>query len=133
MTTLIRKEIRLLLPFFAIALLLAALPAWWVVSETSFTSGGEGVFWIFGFGLVLLGLAPFGQEFGLGTFSSLLAQPEQRNRIWKTKLLLILPLAVLVLLVLIVTIHWRLESLLQAVTQRLAENQGYRVWDLNVQ
>ena len=30
---------------------------------------------MFGFGVMLLGLAPFGQEFGLGTFHSLLAQP----------------------------------------------------------
>src|SRR5579862_2752062 len=133
MTHLLRKEIRLLLPFFGIALFLAVVPPWILAGESFASSAQETVFWAFGFGLVLLGLAPFGQEFGLGTFSSLLAQPEQRNRIWKTKLLLILPLAVLVLLVLIVTIHWRLESLLQAVTQRLAENQGYRVWDLNVQ
>lgn len=134
MTPLIRKEIRLLLPFFGIALFLAVLPAW-VVSENSYAwSGNETIYWIFGFGLVLLGLAPFGQEFGLGTFSSSLAQPAQRNRIWKTKLLLILVAALFVLLALIVSIHLRFDSLLNAVAQRIEEDERAKyLWDLDFQ
>lgn len=134
MTPLIRKEIRLLMPFFGIALLLAVLPAW-IVSEYSFAwSGDETIFWIFGFGLVLLGLAPFGQEFGLGTFSTSLAQPAQRNHIWRTKLLLILVAALLVLLALIVSIHLRFDALLTTVAQRIEEDtRANRLWDLDFQ
>lgn len=134
MTPLIRKEIRLLLPFFGIALFLAILPAW-VVSESSFAwSGNESIYWIFGFGLVLLGLAPFGQEFGLGTFSTSLAQPAQRNRIWTTKLLLILVATLLVLLALIVSIHLRFDSLLKTVAQRIEEDtRANYLWDLSYQ
>lgn len=134
MTPLIRKEIRLLLPFFGIALLLAVLPAW-IVSENSFAwSGNESIYWIFGFGLVLLGLAPFGQEFGLGTFSTSLAQPAQRSRIWWTKLLLILVAALLVLLALIVSIHLRFDALLKMVAQNIEEDtRANRLWDLAFQ
>lgn len=134
MTPLIRKEIRLLLPFFGIALLLAVLPAW-IVSEYSFAwSGNQTLFWIFGFGLVLLGLAPFGQEFGLGTFSTSLAQPAQRSRIWRTKLLLILVATLLVLLALIVSIHLRIDALLKTVAERIGEDTRVnRLWDLDFQ
>jgi hypothetical protein len=89
MSPLLRKEIRLILPFWGIALALGVIPVfamrsteWWHVSD--------GAFLLFAFGLTLLGLAPFGQEFGWGTFSIMLAQPVERRRIWKTKFLLTL-------------------------------------------
>jgi hypothetical protein len=78
-------------------------------------------------------LSSFGQEFGLGTFSSLLAQPLQRNRIWKTKLLLVTIAALLALLVMIVSMHLRLDSILESVTGRLANDHGNRSWNLLVQ
>lgn len=132
--TSLRKEIRLLLPFFGIALFLAVVPSWILAGESFASSARETVFWVFGFGLVLLGLAPFGQEFGLGTFSSLLAQPAQRNRIWTTKLLLILAATLLVLLALIVSIHLRFDSLLKAVAERIEEDKrGDYLWDLDFQ
>ncbi len=134
MTHLLRKEIRLLLPFFGIALFLAVVPPWILAGESFASSAQETVFWAFGFGLVLLGLAPFGQEFGLGTFSNLLAQPAQRNRIWWTKLLLILAAALLVLLALIISIHLRFDSLLATVAQRIEEDtRAHYLWDLDYQ
>ena len=134
MTPLIRKEIRLLLPFFGIALFLAVLPAWIVSANGFASSGNESIFWIFGFGLVLLGLAPFGQEVGLGTFSCSLAQPAQRNRIWMTKFFLILMAASLVLLALIVSIHLRFDFLLKEIAQRIEEEtRANYLWDLDFQ
>lgn len=134
MTPLIRKEIRLLLPFFGIALFLAVLPAWFVSANGFASSGNQSIFWVFGFGLVLLGLAPFGQEVGLGTFSSSLAQPAQRNRIWTTKFLVMLAAALLVLLALIVSIHLRFDSLLKEVAQRIdEEKRANYLWDLDFQ
>src|SRR5262249_39044204 len=91
----------------------------------------EFVFWPLGFGIMLLGLASFGQEFSLGTFSSLLAQPLQRNRIWITKLLLVSVAALLALLAFIVSTHLRLGSILESVTERLAEVRVGRDWDFN--
>lgn len=121
MTPLIRKEIRLLLPFLGIALFLAAVPSW-VISEESYVAPiNPVIYWAFGFGVMLLGLAPFGQEFSLGTFPSLLAQPLQRNRIWLTKLLLISAAALFALLVFVFSIHLRLDSILSAVTQQIQD------------
>ena len=81
MNALVRKEIRLIRPAWISAVLLALAPG------ASFAFGyGPG----FGFaasalGAILLGLASFGQEFGSGTFSLLLAQPVPRRRIWRVK------------------------------------------------
>lgn len=119
MTPLIRKEIRLLLPFLAIALFLAVVPSWVISDESYIAPINPVIYWAFGFGVMLLGLAPFGQEFSLGTFPSLLAQPLQRNRIWLTKLLLISAAAVLALVVFVFSIHLRLDSILSAVTQQI--------------
>ncbi len=126
-----RKEIRLLLPFFAIAVFLAAVPVW-LFPESSYKAPMSGmIFGGFALGTMLLGLAPFGQEFSLGTFSSLLAQPAKRNRIWGTKLLLSAVAAIIVLLVLIISLHLRLNSLLNAVNERLL-NDEWKVWNLSV-
>ena len=40
----------------------------------------------FFFGMILLAVDSFGREFSLGTFSSLMAQPIERRRIWRTKI-----------------------------------------------
>jgi hypothetical protein len=139
MTPLIRKEIRLLLPFFGIALFLAAVPSWIIPEESYIAPINPVVYWAFGFGMMLLGLAPFGQELSLGTFSSLLAQPLQRNRVWLTKLLLISAAGLLALLVFVLSIHLRLDSILRAVTERILEipadqfGSYNRSWNLNLQ
>ncbi len=101
MSPLVAKEIRLLLPAFGMALLLAILPAWIVplsiyVNAHDFDSQTRGSDFAaiivsllvppFGLGVVILALSSFGREFSLKTFSLVLAQPIERKRIWQTKI-----------------------------------------------
>ena len=124
MSPLLRKEIRLILPFWGIALALGVIPVfalpmseWWHV--------GDGCFWLFAFGLTLLGLAPFGQEFGWGTFSIMLAQPLERRRIWKTKFFLALAAGAIVFLLFALSVHVQLAANLRAQVQSLTSNHQF--------
>jgi hypothetical protein len=96
MNAFLRKEARLLLPFWGIAMVLAIVPSFAVPAERYTEGVREIIYWTFAFGMILLGMAPFGHEFSLGTFSFLLAQPAQRNRIWRAKTLLVAIAALLV-------------------------------------
>ncbi|MGP8201180.1 MAG: hypothetical protein ACLQU4_16945 [Limisphaerales bacterium] len=79
MNPLIRKEIRLLLPAWAAALVAALVP----LLKWNDLNGA----WPFAFGVGILGVAlsPFGQEMSYGTFGLLLVQPEDRRRFWRIK------------------------------------------------
>jgi hypothetical protein len=79
MNALVKKEIRLLLPGWIVAVLLALPPI------CTRSDDGIPVFLLF-MGLVMLALTSIGRETSLNTFSSLLAQPAERMRIWKIKL-----------------------------------------------
>ena len=83
MNAFVKKEIRLLLPVWVAVLVLeVALP--WIGTEQ-----GEGIMMapvFFFFGMILLAVDPFGREFSLGTFSSLMSQPMERRQIWRTKI-----------------------------------------------
>jgi ABC-2 family transporter protein len=85
---LVAKEIRLLLPAYIAALVLAILPVW-LLPNVPYRNSIAGVSFIvfcaFGFGIVMLALSSFGREFGMNTFPLMLAQPLQRNRVWWTK------------------------------------------------
>ncbi len=84
MNALVAKEIRLLLPAYAAALVLAVLPVWFLPSYRS----ADPTFYIlcaFWFGIVMLALSSFGREFGMKTFPLLLVQPLERRRVWWTK------------------------------------------------
>jgi ABC-type transport system involved in multi-copper enzyme maturation permease subunit len=96
MKTLIKKEIRLLLPAWVVAMLLAIVPAWiggaalnldyqihQVHSEFRLE---EFVPVLFALGILLLGISTFGQEFNQNTFQVLLSQPMERARVWRTKI-----------------------------------------------
>src|ERR1017187_2868611 len=79
MNSLVKKEIRLLLPSFVVAVLLALVqgitrPYDFYVASLLF------------FGLTIMALTTIGREASLNTFSSMLAQPAERIRIWKIKL-----------------------------------------------
>src|ERR1017187_9189294 len=79
MNALVKKEIRLLLPSWIVAVLLAMVqgitrPYDFYVASLLF------------FGLTIMALTTIGREASLNTFSSLLAQPAERIRIWKVKL-----------------------------------------------
>jgi hypothetical protein len=82
MNSLIKKEIRLLLPAWIVAMVLVIftppIPGTWILG-TSGTPIGLIL------GLLLLGLASFGQEFSSGSFSALLSHPMERGRIWNVK------------------------------------------------
>ena len=84
MNALLRKEIRLVLPTYLAALLLAAAPAWLVrgIPNVSPNDGPVVLFW---FGTVLFALCSFGREFSLNTFGFMQAQPVERARVWRTK------------------------------------------------
>jgi ABC-type transport system involved in multi-copper enzyme maturation permease subunit len=101
MSVLLRKEIRLLLPSFVIALPLA-LSIWLVPAHNTgpFSSIIESLnllpFLFCPAMVIMLALDSFGREISSGTFSHLLAQPVSRAHLWLTKtLLLALALAIL--------------------------------------
>jgi hypothetical protein len=93
MNALVKKEIRLLLPSFIVAVLLAMVqgitrPYDFYVASLLF------------FGLTIMALTSIGRETSLNTFSAVLAQPAERIRIWQTKL------SVLTVAFLIVLVVW---------------------------
>ena len=79
MNALVKKEIRLLLPSWVVAMLLALVQA--ITRPYDFY-----VACLLFFGLTIMALTTFGRETSLNTFSLLLAQPAERLRIWQTKL-----------------------------------------------
>lgn len=89
MNALVRKEIRMILPAWSVAMLLAIFPVWllWPISayNGNIEAPGFTVCGPFAIGVLLLGLASFGHEMNYGTFSMLLAQPVSRRRLWLTK------------------------------------------------
>ena len=90
MNALVKKEIRLLLPSFLIGVALTI--ANWFLKEERLGYNDYAFFVSFVFCpaiAVFMALNSFGAEISAGTFSMLLAQPVSRNRIWKTKALLL--------------------------------------------
>lgn len=92
MSALVKKEIRLLLPSFGAALLLA-FSVWLVPQETSEPSMKV---WVAILPFVLcpamvlkMTLDSFGGEISSGTFSNLLSQPTPRSSVWWTKTFLL--------------------------------------------
>ena len=79
MNPLVKKEIRLLLPSWSVAMLLALVQA--ITQPYDFYVAS-----LLFFGLTIMALTSFGREASLNTFSSLLAQPADRIRIWQIKL-----------------------------------------------
>jgi ABC-type transport system involved in multi-copper enzyme maturation permease subunit len=104
MNPLVKKEIRLLLPAWIAAMLLAIIPTWiapvWsrVPPEVNLY-----VQLAFALGFLLLAIASFGQEFGSGTFAVLLSQPVERRRLWFVKTVILAGAFVSVLLALLVS------------------------------
>ncbi len=121
MSTLVRKEIRLLLPAWILAMVLAIVPIWLVWPGRYFAQGfipeppGLLVFAAFGVGVLLLSFAPFGQELGLGTFSLLLAQPVSRRRLWLIKTSVLAVALASVFLALFLSNHVRVNSILETM------------------
>jgi ABC-type Na+ efflux pump permease subunit len=79
MNPLVKKEIRLLLPSWIVAMLLALVQA--ITRPYDFY-----VACLLFFGLTIMALTTIGRETSLNTFSLLLSQPAERMRIWQAKL-----------------------------------------------
>jgi hypothetical protein len=116
MNALVRKEIRLVLPAWIAAVVLAIFPVWLVwPGPHSFIlqSPGVAVYAPFAIGVLLLGLTPFGQELNFGTFSMLLAQPVSRRHLWLVKTTVLATALGLVFAALCFSNHIRVESVLK--------------------
>ena len=79
MNALVKKEIRLLLPSWMVAMLLALVQA--ITRPYDFY-----IACLLFFGLTIMALTTIGRESSLNTFSLLLAQPAERLWIWQTKI-----------------------------------------------
>ena len=95
MNSLIKKEIRLLLPSWLAVLLLESLLPWFFAKDADATFAWIPTF-VF-FGMIMLAVDSFGREFSLGTFQSLLSQPMERRRIWRIKMAVLFFAATLIL------------------------------------
>jgi hypothetical protein len=125
MSPLIRKEVRLVLPAWSLAMLLAVLPVWCFWPGTQLyipQSPGALVFVPFGLGVLLLGITPFGGELSLGTFSVLMAQPVPRRRLWIAKTLVVGMALVLALIALGISNHLRVDSVLETMKSTVWQN-----------
>src|ERR1017187_8311676 len=83
MNALVKKEIRLLLPSWIVAVLLALVQA---IARPYEKPYDFYVVCLLFFGLTIMALTTIGRETSLNTFSLLLSQPAERMRIWQTKL-----------------------------------------------
>ncbi len=83
MNPLLAKEIRLLTPAFAAALVLALFAG--AIVPLAFQPSIEVLVLPVWLAASLLALSSFGREFALGTFPLTLAQPQERQRTWWTK------------------------------------------------
>jgi ABC-type transport system involved in multi-copper enzyme maturation permease subunit len=119
MNALVKKEIRLLLPsWLAVLALEVTLPWFWRDADISF-----GVTPVFIFlGMILLAVDSFGRECSLGTFQSLLAQPMERRHIWRTKISILFPAALLILAAYFISCELRLHL-------TLTDSQS--IWSVN--
>jgi ABC-type transport system involved in multi-copper enzyme maturation permease subunit len=118
MNPLLRKEIRLVLPAWGLAMVLAILPAWlfWPTPYGFIVPPpGALVFAPFALGVLLLGITPFGQEISSGMFSIFLAQPIPRARIWLIKTLVLALALATVFGALCVSNQLRLDALLETM------------------
>ena len=90
MNTLVKKEIRLLLPGFLIGVALTFANGFLTENQRGFNAFVSVVsFFSCSAIAVFMALNSFGAEISSGTFSMLLAQPVSRHRIWRTKTLLL--------------------------------------------
>jgi hypothetical protein len=122
MNPLIKKEIRLLLPAWFVAMLLAIFPAWlwhlsWVANarpekwDSYAAMLASDIPLAFALGTLFLGLASFGQEISSGAFSILLSQPAERLRLWRVKITTLAAAFVSVWLVAAIFVSWQLSAL----------------------
>lgn len=87
MSPLVKKEVRLLLPAWIVAMVLAAIsPLLYSVSVSNPDSVDFFFRLLFSIAVLLLGISSFGQELNSGVFTLLLSQPFERRRLWNAKI-----------------------------------------------
>ena len=120
MNALLKKEIRLLLPSFLAVFLLETVQPWlWTDPDYAFGFVAPVIFF---FGIIILAVGPFGRECSLGTFQLLLAQPIERRKIWRIKVIILFFAGALVFAAYFASCEIRLHL-------ALAENNS--VWHVN--
>ncbi|HXE43251.1 MAG TPA: hypothetical protein VN516_09525, partial [Candidatus Baltobacteraceae bacterium] len=117
MNALVKKEIRLLLPSWIIALLLATVQV--ITRPYDFY-----VAMLLFVGMTMMALTTLGRETSLNTFSSLLAQPAERLQIWKTKL------SVLVIMFLITFVVWLVAYGIALFRSTMSEDDAENSYNL---
>src|SRR5208337_2514812 len=117
MSPLVKKEIRLLLPSWVVAVLLALVQA--ITRSYDFY-----VACLLFLGLTMMALASIGRESSLNTFSLMLAQPAERLRIWQTKL------SVLAVAFLVVLGVWLVAFVFSLSRQVMSEADLESTWYL---
>ncbi len=117
MSPLVRKELRALVPPWAVAMALAIVPIWlaWPIGPENFpTQPGYLIYAPFAIGVLLLSLTPFGQELNWGTFSILLAQPVSRAQLWRLKTGLVGVAVLLVTVGFCLSVNLRVDAFMAA-------------------
>lgn len=115
----LRKEARMVLPVWVLALVLATVPVWllWPLPFWGpLPPPGPVVYLPFAAGLLLLAVTPFGQELSTGMFSLLLAQPTDRRRLWAFKAGILAAAVGSVFLALFFSVRIRADAVLNAAT-----------------
>lgn len=87
MNVLIRKEIRLLFPFWSAAMVVLAIPV--VLSQAGVPLGASTLLLASAAIPFVMALGTFGREFSNGTFPSFIALPISRSRLWWSKVLVL--------------------------------------------
>jgi hypothetical protein len=103
----LRKEIRLLLPVWIVALAAATVPLWASMGRGFYGGDRALSFALFEAGALLLCVSSFGSEMSFGTFPSLLAEPRPRLATWRLKTGLLA--SALALVVAAAGFSWRLR------------------------
>ena len=129
MNPLVKKEIRLLLPAWIAAMLLAIFPIW-IASVWSRvpSEANPYVLLALALGLILLGITSFGQEFSSSTFTLLLSQPIERRRLWFIKTAVLATACISVLLMPVVS--WEFSSF-HLLFNRLAVLDDFEIRRIN--
>lgn len=134
MNALILKEVRSILPAWIVALVLATLPVWTLwpgPGGALFENLGWLVFAPFGLGVLLLSLAPFGQELNWGTLSVLLSQPVSRHRLWLVKVVVLAVTLTCAFIALCVSNHLRVDSTIETMKNTVWRNAFDRAGPAN--
>ncbi|HEY5233171.1 MAG TPA: ABC transporter permease [Verrucomicrobiae bacterium] len=120
MNPLVKKEIRLLLPSWIVALSLAVVPMWLVKNMDNF-GGWEFFFFLAWLGMIAPALESFGREFSPGVFLFFMSQPEERKRLWRVKVTTLAAATISVLIAFYISVDLRQLAALHLTSFRASK------------